>query len=130
MLIEHLSAVEVLVTALTSLLIAAGGLWVPVRKLFRGLGELREDARRTRHQTENSHGTNLRDDLDGMASKIDRMTDTLTHLDERDRKRQDTDVAIYTRLGQLAHQDELLHRRIDQMKDGQQPGSHEPHISP
>ncbi|MCT1607147.1 hypothetical protein M3B43_07370 [Nesterenkonia massiliensis] len=127
-LVAVLESTEAVIVAALALLSAITGVLVAFVKGWRWLRdqimELQQRSGQTLHQVQNDHNSNLRDDVDGLASKLDahaekldKLFESVTRLDERDRQRQDTDLAIYTRLGQLAEQDSLLHNRIDNIKE-------------
>ncbi|WP_300345514.1 hypothetical protein [Nesterenkonia sp.] len=120
-LVSLLGSIEAVIVAATALLAAlTAGLTTTYRGwrwLKAQITELQQRSGQTLHEVKNDHAKNLREDMDekfqAVHVKIDALADGLRRLDERDRQRGDTDVAIYRRLGQLAEQDNLLHRRID-----------------
>lgn len=80
-----LIVLSILTAALTAVFVA----WIPHRSTKKRLESIATDAAATRQQAENSHGTNLRDDIDetrclaeAAASGVRRVEGYLTDLDK------------------------------------------------
>ena len=68
-----------LVTGVSGLIAAVGE---TLRRQNKALGEVREHAETTRTHIENSHPTNLRDDVDQVLTRLDQVLDGQTRHDE------------------------------------------------
>ena len=73
-----------------ALIVQAGVLGSALLSQNRKLRTIGEDAREARDQTANSHGTNLRDDLDRIEGKVDRTAADVRALHDDDAELGDT----------------------------------------
>lgn len=94
-----------LVAGFASIVVALLGLLAEgMRRNHNALRAVKRDTRGTREQVENSHATNLRDDIDVLIDKVEKVADAAGHLLE----------------GQRQHGRELGHLRKDAQQERQE----------
>lgn len=105
-----------LVSAFGGIIVALLGLLAEgMRRNHNALRAVKKDTRASREQIQNSHSTNLRDDIDGLIEKVESVADAASQLVEGHGRLMRGQDLLSTHVNQL--RDEQHQSRVDQAQE-------------